>query len=110
MNLHWKLEHLLLWWQIIGPREERELLVGLICDLFGIIIYVIFSSDLGRAVAAACRAGREDPTSQFKFLYPLEMPLKEKISVICREVYGADGADFSELAESRLQVDCLVIK
>ncbi len=39
-----------------------------------------------------------------RFLYPLEMPLREKISAICREIYGADGVDFSEAAERRIEV------
>jgi formyltetrahydrofolate synthetase len=32
------------------------------------------------------------------------MPLREKISAICREIYGADGVDFSEAAERRIEV------
>lgn len=39
-----------------------------------------------------------------RFLYPLEMPLREKIATICREIYGADGVDFSETAERRIEV------
>ena len=37
-------------------------------------------------------------------LYPLEMSLKEKIETICREMYGAVGVEYSELAEQRLAV------
>ncbi|MDD2523143.1 MAG: formate--tetrahydrofolate ligase [Anaerolineaceae bacterium] len=40
--------------------------------------------------------------SNFKFLYPLEMSLKDKIETIACEVYGADGVDYSTLAEQRL--------
>ena len=32
------------------------------------------------------------------------MSLKDKIATICREMYGADGVDYSELAEQRLAV------
>ncbi len=32
------------------------------------------------------------------------MPLREKIATICREIYGADGVDFSEAAERRIEV------
>lgn len=39
-----------------------------------------------------------------RFLYSLDLPLKDKIACICKEVYGADGVDFSEAAEVRLQV------
>jgi len=41
--------------------------------------------------------------SKFEFLYPLEAPIKEKIEIIAHEVYGADGVDYSELAEERIR-------
>ena len=41
--------------------------------------------------------------SQFKFLYPLEWTIKQKIEAIAREIYGADGVDYSELAEQRIE-------
>merc|ERR1712146_468457 len=56
--------------------------------------------DLATAVEA-CKACKAEG-SPFKFLYPLEMRLKEKIEKICKEMYGADGVDYSELAEARL--------
>jgi len=40
--------------------------------------------------------------SQFSFLYPLEMSIKEKIEAIAREVYGADGVDYLPEAEERI--------
>lgn len=54
--------------------------------------------ELAKAVMKAC----EEP-SNFKFLYPLDMSLKEKIETIAKEVYGADGVDFSPEAEARLK-------
>ena len=54
--------------------------------------------ELAKAVIKAC----EQP-SNFKFLYPLEMSLKEKIETIATEIYGADGVDFSPEAEARLE-------
>lgn len=54
---------------------------------------------LGEAVVAAC----EKP-SDFKFLYPLEgTTIKEKIETICKEIYGADGVEYSELAEKQIE-------
>ncbi len=54
--------------------------------------------DLAKAVIAAA----EKPAS-FKFLYPLEgTTIKEKIETIAREIYGADGVDYSPLAEERI--------
>ncbi len=40
-----------------------------------------------------------------RFLYPLEKGLKENIEIICREIYGSDGVEFTELAEQRIKVD-----
>lgn len=37
----------------------------------------------------------------FKYLYPLEMPLRQRVEVIAKEVYGADGVDWSPLAEEK---------
>ncbi len=53
--------------------------------------------DLGRAVIAAA-----NKPSDFHFLYPLDLPIKEKIEMIAREAYGADGVEYSELAEQRI--------
>lgn len=38
----------------------------------------------------------------FKFLYPLEATIKEKIEAIAKEIYGADGVDYSPEAEVRI--------
>jgi formyltetrahydrofolate synthetase len=53
--------------------------------------------DLAKAVVVAC----EKP-SHFKFLYPLDQSIKKKIETIAREVYGADGVDYSPEAEKRI--------
>ncbi len=42
--------------------------------------------------------------SNFKFLYPLESSIKEKIETICREIYGADGVDYSPEAEAKIDL------
>lgn len=56
------------------------------------------SVELGKAVIAAA----EKP-SNFQFLYPLEASIKEKIETIAREVYGADGVEYSEEAEEKIE-------
>jgi methylenetetrahydrofolate dehydrogenase (NADP+) / methenyltetrahydrofolate cyclohydrolase / formyltetrahydrofolate synthetase len=53
---------------------------------------------LGEAVVKAA----EKP-SNFQFLYPLELPIKEKIEIICKEIYGADGVDYSPEAEAKIE-------
>jgi formyltetrahydrofolate synthetase len=57
------------------------------------------SIELGKAVIAAC----EKP-SNFEFLYPLEMSIKEKIETIAREIYGADGVEFLPEAERKIEL------
>lgn len=37
----------------------------------------------------------------FKFLYPLEMPLRERVDLIAREIYGADGVSWTPEAEAK---------
>jgi formyltetrahydrofolate synthetase len=54
---------------------------------------------LAEAVVKAC-----DQPSNFKFLYPLELTIKEKIETICREIYRADGVDYSPEAERKIEL------
>ncbi len=54
---------------------------------------------LGEAVIAAC----EKP-SHFQFLYDLNLPIKEKIEIICTQIYGADGVDFLPEAEKKIEL------
>lgn len=55
------------------------------------------AKELGEAVVEAC----EQP-SDFKFLYPLEWSIKQKIEHIAKEIYGADGVAFEPLAEKQI--------
>jgi len=52
---------------------------------------------LGKAVMAAA----EKP-SNFRFLYDLNLPIKKKIEIIAREIYGAGRVTYSELAEKQI--------
>jgi formyltetrahydrofolate synthetase len=56
-------------------------------------------ADLARAVVAAC----EKP-SNFKFLYEDDMSIKEKIETIAREIYRADGVDYTPEAEAKIKM------
>ena len=49
--------------------------------------------ELAEAVAEAC-----EQKPEIKFLYELDMPLRERVERIAREVYGADGVDWAPLA------------
>ncbi|HTP03279.1 MAG TPA: formate--tetrahydrofolate ligase [Anaerolineales bacterium] len=52
-------------------------------------------------LAEAVIKAAEKP-SNFKFLYPVEMPIKDKIECIAREIYRADGVDYSPEAEEQI--------
>jgi formyltetrahydrofolate synthetase len=54
--------------------------------------------ELGKAVIKA--AEREN---DFRFLYPLDLPIKEKIETIAQKVYGAEGVDYSPEAEKQIE-------
>ena len=53
---------------------------------------------LAEAVVQAC----EQP-SNFKFLYPLELSIKQKIEIIAKEIYGAAGVTYEPLAEGQIK-------
>ena len=52
--------------------------------------------ELADAVIDAC-----NDTVDFKFLYDLETPLRQRVERIAKEVYGADGVSFSAEAEAK---------
>jgi len=54
-----------------------------------------------KKLAEAVVKAAEKP-SKFKFLYPLEISIKEKIETIAREIYRADGVDYSQEAEEQV--------
>lgn len=53
------------------------------------------AADLARSVERACQANSPE---NFRLLYPSDMPIKEKIETVCKEIYRADGVDFSDIA------------
>jgi methylenetetrahydrofolate dehydrogenase (NADP+)/methenyltetrahydrofolate cyclohydrolase/formyltetrahydrofolate synthetase len=54
-------------------------------------------------LAEAVVAAAEKPTD-FKFLYPLEWSIKQKIEYICKEIYGADGVEYLPEAEDKIKL------
>ncbi len=59
--------------------------------------------EFAETVVEAC-----EEKTEFKFLYELDMPIKQRIELIAKEVYGADGVDYSAEAEkslARIQAD-----
>ncbi len=45
----------------------------------------------------------ETNTAKFKPLYELNISIKEKIETIAKEIYGADGVNYSKLAEEQIK-------
>ena len=54
---------------------------------------------LAEAVTKVADAGE----SRFRPLYPLELSIEEKIKIIAREIYRADGVAFSDQAQAGLR-------
>src|SRR5512142_3204322 len=52
---------------------------------------------LAEAVVKAARK-----PSDFQFLYPVEQPIKDKIECIAKEIYRAEGVDYSPEAEEQI--------
>ncbi|KAL5531250.1 hypothetical protein ACEPAG_4127 [Sanghuangporus baumii] len=55
--------------------------------------------DLARAVVSVC----ESSEPHFRFLYESDKPIVEKIEVICKEIYGADGVELSEAVQKQVE-------
>lgn len=53
--------------------------------------------ELAQKVMYACNS-----ENSFRFLYDESLGIKEKVSVICREIYGADGVSYSTEAEKSI--------
>jgi len=55
--------------------------------------------ELADAVIDAC-----NEKSEFKFLYPLEMKLRDRVAKIAKEVYGADGVSWTAEAADKAKM------
>jgi formate--tetrahydrofolate ligase len=57
------------------------------------------SLEFADAVIDAC-----NEKNDFKFLYPLEMKLRDRVNLIAKEVYGADGVDWAPEANAKAEM------
>lgn len=55
------------------------------------------SIELAEKVVEAC-----EKENNFHYLYDIDMPLYDKIEIIAREIYGADGVDYTKEARASL--------
>jgi len=53
--------------------------------------------EVAQAVVTAC-----NQPSNFKFLYPLDLTIKQKIEIIAKEIYRADSVDYAPIAAKKL--------
>ena len=53
--------------------------------------------ELAKAVIETCDADKQS----FRFLYDLNTSIEEKVAIVSRDVYGADGVEFSEEAKKK---------
>ena len=57
---------------------------------------------LAAAVADACAATKADAAPTFKYLYPDDASIKEKVAAIATQIYNAGAVEYSELAEGQI--------
>ncbi len=57
------------------------------------------ATELAEAVVAACA----EP-ADFRYLYPLELPIKDKIETIAKEIYNAAEVEYSATADKQIAV------
>ena len=87
---------------------EAELeLLDKICEEYGIkvVLSEVFAKgaeggmELANEVIRICEEGKAD----FKPLYDLDISIKEKMEKIAKEIYRADGVDFTSAAEKQIK-------
>ena len=58
--------------------------------------------DLGNAVIDTCNKGISE--KEFKLLYELDGTVHSRMEKICKQMYGADKVEFSELAQQKVDM------
>jgi formate--tetrahydrofolate ligase len=56
----------------------------------------------GEALGAELLSLLDKKQAEFRPLYPTNLPIKEKIDIIVRQIYGGDGADYSPSADKTI--------
>jgi formate--tetrahydrofolate ligase len=57
----------------------------------------------GEAVANEVLAVLKEGKADFKPIYDADLPIKQKIEIIAKEIYGADGVDFTATASKNIE-------
>jgi formate--tetrahydrofolate ligase len=84
--------------------DEEHALIRRVCEAEGARVAVSKHWQYGGEGAlefadAVIEACKDKP--KFKFLYPNELPLRKRVEMIAKEVYGADGVDFAPEANAK---------
>ena len=87
---------------------EKE--INVICKIakdagaFDVVISEVWEKggEGGKELAASVLKMCEQK-SDFTFLYPLDIPIKEKIDLIAKKIYGARDVEYSEEAEKKIK-------
>ncbi|UMZ75290.1 formate--tetrahydrofolate ligase [Natranaerofaba carboxydovora] len=87
-------------------EEEVECLIQLCKDKgYRVALSEVFfkAGEGGKELAETVVEVLENEESNFKPIYDEKSPIKEKIETIAKEVYGADGVDFTPAAERNIR-------
>ncbi|MBQ1252598.1 MAG: formate--tetrahydrofolate ligase [Firmicutes bacterium] len=88
----------------VTDTEEEVKLIRSTCEAMGVRCarsdHWMRGGEGALELADAVMAAAEED-NDFKFLYPMDMPLRKRVETIAREVYGADGVEFLPLAEEK---------
>ncbi|MEO7085925.1 MAG: formate--tetrahydrofolate ligase [Gemmatimonadaceae bacterium] len=57
----------------------------------------------GEALGAELMTLLDKKGAEFRPLYPTNLPIKDKIDIIARQIYGADGADYTPAADRAVE-------
>jgi formate--tetrahydrofolate ligase len=57
----------------------------------------------GEALGAELLSVMDKKGAEFRPLYPTNLPIKEKIDIIVRQIYGGDGADYTASADRAIE-------
>jgi formate--tetrahydrofolate ligase len=57
----------------------------------------------GEALGTELLSLLDKKQAEFRPLYPTNLPIKEKIDIIVRQIYGGDGADYSPTADRAIE-------
>ena len=91
----------------VSDSPEEIALVQSLCANMGVVAVLsegwAKGGDGTTALAQAVVESIESGNNQFRKLYDWAQPIKEKIAIIAREIYGADGVDYATKAEADLR-------